>query len=531
MATLHSPTAWWPSSSSAWVTIPTGLVKSTSQAPRLARAAISSASSSTIGTVRSALANPPAPVVSWPEAAVPDRQRLVDVARRLAADAQLDHDEVGPLRARRAGRPSSRTSRSIPVPAECARRARRPPRAAGRSDRAGRGRRRPSGPPVAQAVDQLGGVGAPAADDGHLGPHAAQRNIRPCPNPPISSRPCWRSTGAAPRPMSSSSRGWAPCSAGPGSARATINSSASTGRSTRWPRRSPRSPPTRQRSDAPLAALPDRRLLPGRHRPARRRGEAGAGDRRDGVDRSGHPAQRHLRRLTRRDDGALGHRRRLRHGHELRRRRARRADGALPRPGRAVGRLRARRRLARACARSASRCGPATGGAPPTIAARAGARAPRHARRRGRADRHLHRRHPLHPALRAGPRPPRRGRRRRRRPPARRPTSWPTRSPPSSGPPSSGSTCRTKRSRWSSAAASSTRPTPPSTPASRPASSAAAPRAVLVRLDAPPVLGAALIGLDAEDAPSASADALRQALRLTPDSDPDPDRDSAAGAA
>ena len=61
---------------------------------------------------------------------------------------------------------------------------------------------------------------------------------------------------------------------------------------------------------------------------------------------------------------------------------------------------------------------------------------------------------------------------------------------------------------------------------------AAAPRAALVRLDAPPVLGAALIGLDAEDAPSASAAALRQALRLTPDwPDPDPDRDSPAGAA
>ena len=66
MATLHSPTAWWPSSSNAWVTIPTGLVKSTNHAPGLDRAAISSASSSTIGTVRSALANPPAPVVSWP---------------------------------------------------------------------------------------------------------------------------------------------------------------------------------------------------------------------------------------------------------------------------------------------------------------------------------------------------------------------------------------------------------------------------------------------------------------------------------
>ena len=47
---------------------------------------------------------------------------------------------------------------------------------------------------------------------------------------------------------------------------------------------------------------------------------------------------------------------------------------------------------------------------------------------------------------------------------------------------------------------------------------AAAPRAVLVRLDVPPVLGAALIGLDAEDAPASSAAALREALRLPADS-------------
>ena len=62
---------------------------------------------------------------------------------------------------------------------------------------------------------------------------------------------------------------------------------------------------------------------------------------------------------------------------------------------------------------------------------------------------------------------------------------------------------------------------------------AAAPRAVLVRLDAPPVLGAALIGLDAEDAPSASAAALRQAhSRLTPPARTrSPTGDSAAGAA
>ncbi len=47
---------------------------------------------------------------------------------------------------------------------------------------------------------------------------------------------------------------------------------------------------------------------------------------------------------------------------------------------------------------------------------------------------------------------------------------------------------------------------------------AVAPRATLVRLDAPPVLGAALIGLDTEDAPPAAAGALRQALRVTDES-------------
>ena len=42
---------------------------------------------------------------------------------------------------------------------------------------------------------------------------------------------------------------------------------------------------------------------------------------------------------------------------------------------------------------------------------------------------------------------------------------------------------------------------------------AVAPRAELVRLDAPPVLGAALIGLDAEGVPAHSSSALRRALR------------------
>ena len=66
MATLHSPTARCPAWSSARVTMPTGLVKSTIQASGLRAARTRSAMSSTTGTVRSALARPPAPVVSWP---------------------------------------------------------------------------------------------------------------------------------------------------------------------------------------------------------------------------------------------------------------------------------------------------------------------------------------------------------------------------------------------------------------------------------------------------------------------------------
>ncbi len=65
MATLHSPTARCPAWRSARVTMPTGLVKSTIQASGFAfstRAAMSR----TTGTVRSALASPPAPVVSCP---------------------------------------------------------------------------------------------------------------------------------------------------------------------------------------------------------------------------------------------------------------------------------------------------------------------------------------------------------------------------------------------------------------------------------------------------------------------------------
>ena len=66
IATLQSPIARCPASSSARVTIPTGFVKSTIHASGAASARTRSAISSTTGTVRIAFANPPAPVVSWP---------------------------------------------------------------------------------------------------------------------------------------------------------------------------------------------------------------------------------------------------------------------------------------------------------------------------------------------------------------------------------------------------------------------------------------------------------------------------------
>jgi hypothetical protein len=46
---------------------------------------------------------------------------------------------------------------------------------------------------------------------------------------------------------------------------------------------------------------------------------------------------------------------------------------------------------------------------------------------------------------------------------------------------------------------------------------AAAPRAVIVRLAAPPVLGAALIGLDAEEASADALATLRRALQPEPE--------------
>ncbi len=177
IATLHRPIARWPPSIRAWVTIPTGLVKSTIQAPGAARRPVSSASSSTSGTVRSALAKPPAPVVSWPMTPKRRRQRLVGQPRGLAADAELDEHEIGAVDGRlaiaaehAAGRPS-RAGRASAGPGR-----RRPPAARGRC-RAGPARRSAGARAPGEALDELRRVGAAAADDGDLDAHCVPSRL------------------------------------------------------------------------------------------------------------------------------------------------------------------------------------------------------------------------------------------------------------------------------------------------------------------------------------------------------------------
>ena len=294
--------------------------------------------------------------------------------------------------------------------------------------------------------------------------------------------------------MPCSSPSTAPCSAAPVWARAIISWSASTAPWTRSVQPSPRLPPRGHHGSA-VPALPDGRLLPGRHRPAGRRGASGARDRvrgwTDGRSCTTTPSPSRGRAPL-----DLGHRRGLRDGVELRRRRARRprrvrfpalaelsgdfAPGGAWLGVRALG----------LALRAGDGRGPSTA-LRERVPAHFGTPTPR--RPHWRLQRHT----PLCPALRAGPGPPRRGR--RRRPPLRCQAAdvladevarlRPRRRRPARP-------ARRARSKWSSAAASSTPPTPASMPGSPPASSRAPPgRSRPTRR--PPVLGAALIGLDA----------------------------------
>ena len=104
MATLHSPIARWPSSSSARVTMPTGLVKSTIHAPgrRAARDLLGEVEQHGHGAQRLGKA-------ARPRRLLADQCRTrvgsvsSDQARLLTADAQLDEHEIGAVERRRRG--------------------------------------------------------------------------------------------------------------------------------------------------------------------------------------------------------------------------------------------------------------------------------------------------------------------------------------------------------------------------------------------------------------------------------------------
>ncbi len=75
--------------------MPTGFVKSMIQASLAASRETCSAICKITGTVRSALASPPAPVVSWPTQPHCNGRALVDRPRRLTTNPQLEENDCG----------------------------------------------------------------------------------------------------------------------------------------------------------------------------------------------------------------------------------------------------------------------------------------------------------------------------------------------------------------------------------------------------------------------------------------------------
>ena len=162
---------------SAWVTMPTGFVKSTIHAPGAAWRRASSASSRTTGTVRSALARPPGAGRLLADRAELQGEGLVEQARGLSADPELDQDEVGAVDggARVIGQ------RQAAVPAEAGEH----PLGQPADDFAALGVDvverelvdRQAVAAVGETVDELGRVRATAADDRDLEAHSALRGI------------------------------------------------------------------------------------------------------------------------------------------------------------------------------------------------------------------------------------------------------------------------------------------------------------------------------------------------------------------
>ena len=119
IATLHSPIARCPASSSARVTMPTGLVKSMIHAPGAARRRARSAMSQHDRHGAQRLGEPARPGGLLPDAAELERPGLVPVPGRLAADPQLEQHRAGAVQAvvqvggPADGRPGARAPRMI----------------------------------------------------------------------------------------------------------------------------------------------------------------------------------------------------------------------------------------------------------------------------------------------------------------------------------------------------------------------------------------------------------------------------------
>ncbi len=172
MATLHRPRARWPSSSRAWVTIPTGLVKSTTHAPGAPRVGRLLGDLEDQGHRAEGLGQAARTGRLLAQAAEADRQCLVGVAGRLATHPELHDHEVGTVD----GPVPIVGGDEVPGPASSTEHA------------LGEAPYRLQPIPVrieedefvhhhpvlvvAQAVHQLRCVGAPTPDHGHLGSHA-----------------------------------------------------------------------------------------------------------------------------------------------------------------------------------------------------------------------------------------------------------------------------------------------------------------------------------------------------------------------
>ena len=154
----RGPTARWPASSSARVTIPTGFVKSTIHASGADELAHALGDLEHDGHRAQRLGEAAGAGRLLADAAAGERHRLVREPRRLAADADLDQDEVGAVDgAVEVVGDEQLAGEALRAPAS-ARPARRRPPAAPRRCRAARARRRRSARARARGPETSSGV-------------------------------------------------------------------------------------------------------------------------------------------------------------------------------------------------------------------------------------------------------------------------------------------------------------------------------------------------------------------------------------